>query len=129
VVRDSKSGFVFFNVAGHQYDYDARGQLLDIHNGRLLMSKEFAAALGRPAAADSAVGKISISARMQPIEVTQLVNGEPQSMILPALPRPNPGTTPGPDVIVGDLPAMQQFGSAGTQVGLRSQQLPVTREP
>src|SRR5206468_2823822 len=24
----------------------------------------------------------------------------------------------GPDVIVGDLPAMQQFGSSGTQVGL-----------
>src|SRR5437016_8438681 len=23
VVRDSKSGFVFFNVEGHQYDYDA----------------------------------------------------------------------------------------------------------
>ena len=25
---------------------------------------------------------------------------------------------PGPDVIVGDLPSVQQFGSAGTQVGL-----------
>src|SRR6476619_2558362 len=117
-VRDAKTGFTFFKIEGHQFDYDARGQLLDVQNGRLLMSNEFAAALGRPADADSAVGKISISARMQPIEVTQLVNGEPQSMILPALPRPNPGTTPGTDVIVGDLPAMQQFGSAGTQVGV-----------
>ena len=117
-VRDAKTGFTFFKIEGHQSDYDARRQLLDIHNGRLLMSKEFAAALGRPADADSVVGKISISAKMQPIEVTQLVNGEPKSMILPALPNPNPGTTPGPDVIVGDLPAMAQFGSAGTQVGV-----------
>ena len=103
-VRDAKTGFTFFKIEGYQSDYDARRQLLDIQNGRLLMSKEFAAALGRPADADSAVGKISVSARMQPIEVTQLVNGEPKSMVLPALPNPNPGTTPGPDVIVGDMP-------------------------
>jgi len=117
-VSDAKTGFTFFKIEGHQYDYNARGQLLNLQDGRLLMSKEFAAALGRPADANSAVGKISISAKMQPIEVTQLINGEPKSMILPALPNPNPGTTPGPDVIVGDLPAMQQFGSAGTQVGV-----------
>ena len=119
-VRDAKTGFTFFKIEGHQYNYDAKGQLLDLQDGRLLMSKEFAAALGRPADADSTVGKISISAKMQPIEVTQLINGEPKSMVMPALPNPNPGTTPGPDVIVGDLPAMQQFGSAGTQVGVAS---------
>ena len=85
-VRDAKTGFTFFKIEGHQYDYDARGQLLDVQDGRLLMSKEFAAALGRPADANSAVGKISISARMQPIEVTQLINGEPKSMVMPALP-------------------------------------------
>ena len=117
-VRDAKTGFTFFKIEGHQYNYDDRGQLLDVQGGRLLMSKEFAAALGRPGDANSTVGKISISARMQPIEVTQLINGEPKWMIMPALPQPNPGTTPGPDVIVGDLPAMQQFGSAGTQVGV-----------
>jgi hypothetical protein len=117
-VRDAKTGFTFFKIEGHQYDYDAKGQLLGIQGGRLLMSKDFAETLGRPADANSAVGKISISARMQPIEVTQLVNGEPKSMIMPALHRPLVGTTPGPDVIVGDLPAMQQFGSAGTQVGV-----------
>src|SRR6266550_9026845 len=49
VVRDSKSGLVFFNVEGHQYDYDANAQLLSITGGRLLISKEFANALGRPA--------------------------------------------------------------------------------
>jgi hypothetical protein len=117
-VRDAKTGFTFFKIEGHQYDYNPRGQLLDLVGGRLLMSKGFAAALGRPADANSAVGKISIKARMQPIEVTQLINGEPKSMVMPALPNPNPGTTPGPDVIVGDLPTMQQFGSAGTQVGV-----------
>ena len=117
-VRDAKTDVTFFNIEGHQYDYDAKGQLLGIQGGRLLMSKDFAEALGRPADANSTVGKISISARMQPIEVTQLVNGEPKSMVMPALHRPLPGTTPGPDVIVGDLPAMQQFGSAGTQVGV-----------
>src|SRR5262249_16579387 len=117
-VRDAKTGFTFFKIEGHQYNYDAKGQLLDIQGGRLLMSKEFAAALGRPADANSAVGKISINAKMEPIEVAQLINGEPKSIVMPALPVPRPGTTPGPDVIVGDLPTMQQFGTAGTQVGL-----------
>jgi hypothetical protein len=96
-VRDAKTGFTFFKIEGHQYDYDAKEQLLNVQDGRLLMSKEFAAALGRPADANSAVGKISINARMQPVEVTQLINGEPKSMVMPALNRPSPGTTPGPD--------------------------------
>ena len=119
-MRDAKTGFTFFNIEGHQYDYDANGQLLNIQNGRLLISEDFANALGRPSDVGSRVGKISISAKMQPIEVTQLINGEPKSMVMPALhvDVPLPGTTPGPDVIVGDLPAVQQFGSAGTQVGV-----------
>src|SRR5213594_3680528 len=120
-IRDAKTGFTFFNIEGHQYDYDANGQLLNIQNGRLLISEDFANALGRPSDVGSRVGKISISARMQPIEVTQLINGEPKSMVMPPLHVPHvplPGTTPGPDVIVGDLPAVQQFGSAGTQVGV-----------
>jgi hypothetical protein len=117
-MRDAKTGFTFFNIEGHQYDYDANGQLLNIQNGRLLISEDFANALGRPSDAGSRVGKISISARMQPIEVTQLINGKPKSMVMPALRQPLVGTTPGPDVIVGDLPAVQQFGSAGTQVGV-----------
>ena len=37
---------------------------------------------------------------------------------MPAVPVPNPGTTPGPDVIVGDLPNVQQLGSTGSQVGV-----------
>src|SRR5205823_9276609 len=41
-VRDSKNGFVFFNVEGTLYAYDAGAQLLTITEGRLLLSPEFA---------------------------------------------------------------------------------------
>src|SRR6266404_1200495 len=71
VVRDSKSGLVFFNVEGHQYDYDANAQLLSITGGRLLISKEFASALGRLADVSAAVGRISIGAAMQPLDIDQ----------------------------------------------------------
>ena len=114
-VRDAKTGFTFFNIEGHQYDYDATGQLLSITGGRLLISKEFADALGRPADVSAAVGRISIGAAMQPIEIDQLVNGEPKSMAMPALQHgvgsETPALVPGPDVIVGDLPSMAQFGN------------------
>src|SRR6267378_4406796 len=40
-VRDGNTGFTFFNIEGHQYDYDANAQSLSITNGRLLVSKEF----------------------------------------------------------------------------------------
>src|SRR5262252_10287162 len=122
VVRDSKSGFVFFNVEGAQYDYDANAQSLSITGGRLLISKEFANALGRPADAGATVGKMSIGAAMQPIEVQTLVNGETKSVMMPPLRGAAGADAPtlvsGPDVIVGDLPDMAQFGSNGTFVGL-----------
>ena len=122
VVRDGKTGFVFFNIEGNLYDYDANAQLLTITEGRLLVSKEFANALGRPSDAGSVVGKISVGAVMQPIEVTQLVNGETQSMVMPPVRGSSAGEAPtlvpGPDVIVGELNGLAQFGSAGTRVGL-----------
>ncbi len=121
-VRDAMSGFVFFNIEGNLYDYDANAQLLRIQGGRLLISKEFANALGRRADAGVAVGKISVGAAMQPIEITQLVNGAPKSMIMPPLRgaagADTPTLVPGPDVIVGEIESVDQFGSAGTQVGL-----------
>ncbi len=122
-VRDAKTGFTFFNMEGHQYDYDARGQLLSIQGGRLLISKELADALGRPSDATTAVGKISIGAVMRPIEITQLVNGEMKSLVMPPLQGAAAGANApdvvhGPDVIVGNVQSVQQFGSAGTQVGL-----------
>jgi hypothetical protein len=120
-VRDGKTGFVFFNIEGNLYEYEAAAHSLCLKGGRLLLSEEFANKLGRPAEAGVIVGKISIATVMSPIEVTSVVNGAARSAILP--PRaggaPNvPTSVPGPDVIVGDLPAMQQFGSSGTQVGL-----------
>ena len=71
-VRDAKTGFTFFKIEGHQYDYQANAQLLSITGGRLLISKEFAESLGRAADAGAVVGEISIGATMQPIEITQL---------------------------------------------------------
>jgi hypothetical protein len=123
-VRDGNTGFTFFNVEGGDYDYDANAQSLSITNGRLLISKEFANALGRPSDAGAIVGKISVGAAMQPIEIDYLVNGEPKSVVMPPLQhaaatdRQAPTSVPGPDVIVGDLPDMEQFGSNGTFVGL-----------
>jgi hypothetical protein len=117
-VRDGNTGFTFFNIEGHHYDYDAAAQSLAISNGRLLVSKEFANALGRPSEAGSTAGTISIGAVMQPIQIDQLVNGETKSMTMPPIPG-TPNLVPGPDVIVGDVEDVAQLDSAvGTQVGL-----------
>ena len=78
-----------------------------------MVSKEFATAVGRPSDAGATIGKIFVGATLQLIELDQLVNGKMQSVFMPAV-----GTQPGPDVIVGDLFDLSQFGSAGTQVGL-----------
>src|SRR6266478_6590290 len=114
-VRDAKTSFTFFNIEGHQYDYDAQAQLLSIHGGRLLISNEFAKALGRPADAGVVAGKISVRAAVQPVEVPQLVNGEIKSVVMPPLGSANgretPTLVPGPDVIVGELPEMAQYGN------------------
>ena len=122
-VRDSKTGFTFFDVAGGDYDYNANARSLGIEGGRLLISKEFANALGHPSDAGSVVGKISVGAAMQPVEITQVVNGKPTSGVVPPLSqRAGPGTrtlVPGPDIIVGDLPDMVQIDpTVGSQVGL-----------
>jgi hypothetical protein len=120
-VRDSKTGLTFFNVEGHQYNYDAKAHSLSITGGRLLISKEFANVLGRPSDAGEVVGKISVGATMQPIEITHLdKNGDVKSETLPALNQPGVGTVPGPDVIVGELIGLEQsdFGAAEGRVGL-----------
>ena len=92
VVRDSKTGFTFFNVEGGQYDYDANAKLLSITDGRLLVSKEFAKSLGRSADAGIVAGEISIGATMQSIEIMQLdQNGDVRSARLPALNQPGVG--------------------------------------
>ena len=123
-VRDSNTGFTFFNIQGHQYDYDPAAQSLAITNGKLVVSKEFAQALGRPSDAGAVAGTISIGATMQPIEITQVANGQLQSVSMPPMQHavtPNtPALVPGPDVIVGDLESVEQPQGAvnGNFVGL-----------
>src|SRR5437016_5132850 len=120
-VRDADTGFTFFNVEGHQYNYDAKAQSLSITNGRLLVSKEFAKALGHPSDAGTIVGRISVGAAMQPIEINRLdENGNIKSASLPALHQPGVGTVPGPDVIVGDLIDLVQLdnGAVNGKVGV-----------
>lgn len=120
-VRDSATGFTFFNVDGPEFDYEPTERRLAIRGGRLLISDEFAAEMKRPSDAGSIVGTIDISATLKPIEITKITNGETDSNVLPAGAgtENNAGTVPGPDVVVGDLSGLAQFGSAsGTQVGL-----------
>ena len=122
-VRDSNTGFTFFNIEGHQYNYDAAAQSFTITGGRLLISKQFASTLGIPSEAGSLAGIISIGAAMQPIQIDQVVSGETKSMVLPPMQHavgPGvPNLVPGPDVIVGDVEDVAQFNSpVGTQVGL-----------
>jgi hypothetical protein len=121
-VRDSNTGFTFFNIQGHQYDYDPAAQSLAITNGKVVVSKEFAQALGRPSDAGAVVGTISIGAVMESIEITQVANGQPQSVSMPPMQHavtPNtPALVPGPDVIVGDIEDVDQQGNNATQVGL-----------
>lgn len=118
-VRDGKTGFTFFNIEGSEYEFTPATNALSIHGGRLLVSKEFAAELGRPADAGTIVGEISINATMRAIEITQIVDGDVKSDVLPPTNDPDAGTVPGPDVIVGDVSGLSQVGAqVGTQVGL-----------
>lgn len=119
VLRDGKTGFLFFNIEGHTYEYDSFSRSLGINQGRILLSKDYAAQLGRPDDAGTIVGEVSISATLRPIEVMQVMNGEIYADVLPAIGDADAGGVPGPDVIVGDVMGLAQFGSAsGSQVGL-----------
>jgi hypothetical protein len=122
-VRDSNTGFTFFNIEGHEYNYDAAGQSFTITGGRLLISKQFASTLGIPSETGSLAGTISIGAAMRPIQIDQLVRGETKSMVMPAMQHAvgpdTPNLVPGPDVIVGNVEDVAQFTApVGTQVGL-----------
>jgi hypothetical protein len=108
VVRDSKTGSVLYNIDGHEYNYDASKHLLTVTGGRLLTR------------AGKVAGTISVTATLLPIEIQKVLNGDVKSAVLPALHQPDVGTVPGPDVIVGDLPAVTEpsGGNDGTYVGL-----------
>lgn len=121
VVRDGRDGFGFFNIEGPEVNYDPETRVFSIRGGRMLLTEEFAAALGRSSDAGRIVGQINVDVTMRTIEATNVVNGEATENVLPAGAGmgPEAGTVPGPDVIVGDLPGLAQFGSAANnQVGL-----------
>ncbi len=117
-VRDSQSGFTFFNVEGHLFNYNPADTSLGIDSGRLLISPEFAAQLGRPADAGAVVGSLAVNATMRPIEISQIVNGAVTSAEMPRVNVGENGTVPGPDVIVGDVSGLAVFETGATQVGL-----------
>src|SRR4029077_2011102 len=122
-VRDSNTGFTFFNIEGHQYNYDAVGQSFTITGGRLLISKQFASTLGIPSEAGSLAGKLSKGGGRQTVPERQAVWGGQTQMVLPPIQHAvgpgAPDLVPGPDVIVGDVEDVAQFNSpVGTQVGL-----------
>jgi hypothetical protein len=119
-IRDGKTGFTFFNIEGQEYRYDANTHSFSIVGGRVLISPEFAAQLGRTADANVNIGAISSSTSMRTVEAVKINDeGEATQSVLPPMNRGETGTRPGPDVVVGDLSGLAQFGSsAGTQVGL-----------
>lgn len=119
LVRDRETGFVFFNIEGTEYSYDPEKKTMTMTGGRLLLSESFASSLGRPKQAGVKVGDFSVDVAMRPIQVTELIDGEITSEKLPPTLSPEAGSVPGPDVIVGDLNGLAQFGAqSGTQVGL-----------
>jgi len=116
-IRDARTGFIYFNIQGQESNYDPAAKVLAVRNGRLILSPEYAAELGRPSAAGTSVGDLNFDVNLRPLEVTKIVNGEVESGSIPA--DSNAGTVPGPDVIVGDVSGLAQFGGqSGTQVGL-----------
>jgi len=118
-VRDAQTSFTFFNIEGQHYNYDADSHSFGIDSGRLLISPEFAAVLGRPADAGVVVGTANVTATMRPIEITQIVNGDVKSDSMPpSFGGGENGTRPGPDVIVGDITGLGQFESGNGEVGL-----------
>src|SRR5262245_19987273 len=107
VVRDAMSGFVFFNIEGNLH-YDASTQLLGIKGGRLLISNALASSLGHARETGTQAGTISIDTAVTAISTTTVVNGKVESSTLPpanALIPAGHVPVPGPDIIVGDLPA------------------------
>ncbi len=118
LIRDSITGRHYFNIEGHEFDFDRAAKTLGIRGGRLLLADEYADDLNRTSAKGAIVGEFSAIVQMKSIEVSEVVNGDIESSKLP----PSgdlAGTRPGPDVVVGDVMGLAQFGGAvGDFVGL-----------
>ncbi len=118
VIRD-ESGMTFFYLEGIGYNYDPQQELFYFDNARLLVSPSYAQELGDGSLAGMIVGSVSFRAQMRAIEITNMIDGEVQSDVLPAAPDA-PTNSLGPDVIVGDLNGLSQqdSGVVNGQVGI-----------
>ena len=118
-VRDAKSGFKFFFVEGHEMSFEPGGSRFAAANGRLMITKEFARQLGDESLAGTRAGTMSFDAEMKAIEVVELSDDGNNKTSVPAKNSGSGGTRPGPDVVVGDVFGLAQFGSSsGGMVGL-----------
>lgn len=110
-----------FDLTGVSTDFDAATSLLSESSGNLRVTQELAQSLGQPAAAGRFVGQLSFAALLETIQET-VYDGSDRPFQVTLPPSGDSGTrgfpNPGPDVIVGVLPSMSQFGRAGSFVGL-----------
>lgn len=118
VIRDRGTGSIVFNVDAAPSNFDGFSRTFRSQGGRLVLTKEYADALGRPEDAGKIVGQFAMSASTRVIESIQVSDGEVKAASLPANRNPEPGTVPGPDVVVGRLFDLSQWGSNATHVGL-----------
>ena len=83
-----------------------------------MIADEFASDLGRTADKGSIIGEMNANVVLKSVEVAEIVEGEVASNSLPPV-GDRAGTVPGPDVVVGDVNGLAQFGGAnGEFVGL-----------
>ena len=71
VVRDAKTGFLFFNIEGHEFSYDPADRLLTVDKGRVLISNELAAELGATTSSSSGCGGRSNTKRCTCMPMTR----------------------------------------------------------
>ena len=71
-VRDSNTGFTFFNIEGHQYSYNCCGRSFTIAGGRFSYRNNLPAHWAFDQNAGSLAGAISVGAAMQPIQIDQI---------------------------------------------------------
>ena len=117
VLRDGQTNLVLFNVEGDIFDYDSTAHEITMKGARLLASEALAKVIGHNLPIGAVLGEISLVAGVSPIEVTQYVNGEARSAKLPpqhrAIPGAPNGSVAGPDIVVGDIPAIVDPGIFG----------------
>lgn len=112
-INDSITGEVIFDVSGALFTLEDAG--VSLENAYVALSEEFIARSGASAAASPVVGELSMKASLAEVDASVLdfVAMSPIPAEVPDVGQrgfPNPG----PDVIVGDIPNISQYGRVGT---------------